>query len=94
MTAREIEGRIVEILKPHGVRSIALFGSYARGEASTASDIDVLVEFSGRKTLFDIAGIEDELSEGLGLKVDLLTEKALSPYLAEEIKKNLLVIYG
>lgn len=94
MNAQELEQGIVSILKRYGVKSIGIFGSFARGEARPDSDIDVLVEFSTRKTLFDIVGIEQELSETLGIKVDLLTEKAVSPYLADRIKKELVVIYG
>jgi hypothetical protein len=86
--------KIVSILKGHGVKTIGIFGSYARGEAGPESDIDVLVEFSGRKSLLDIVGIEQELSEALGIKVDLLTEKSISPYLIDSVKKEMAVIYG
>ncbi|MBF0563900.1 MAG: nucleotidyltransferase family protein [Nitrospirae bacterium] len=93
MNTKAFEDTIVSMLKPHGVKSIAIFGSYARGEASPHSDLDVLVEFMTKKTLFDIIGIEQELTESLGVKVDLLTEKAISPYLIDRIKKELVVIY-
>ncbi|KJR43469.1 DNA polymerase beta domain-containing protein [Candidatus Magnetoovum chiemensis] len=90
---KEINNKIVKFLQPHGVKTIAIFGSYARGETTKTSDIDLLVEFSDKKTLFDLVAIENELSESLGIKVDLLTEKALSPYLVDSIKKQLVVIY-
>ena len=85
--------KLISILSRHGVNKIAVFGSYARSEASPKSDLDILVEFSERKSLFDIVGIEMELSEALNLKVDLLTEKAISPYLIDTIKKEAKVIY-
>ncbi|MDA8077690.1 MAG: nucleotidyltransferase family protein [Nitrospiraceae bacterium] len=91
---QEIGNKIVSILKKHNVLKIGIFGSYARGEATPTSDIDVLVEFATRKTLLDMVGIEQELTEELGIKVDLLTEKAISPYLVDSIKKELMVIYG
>ncbi|WP_420266577.1 nucleotidyltransferase family protein [Candidatus Magnetominusculus dajiuhuensis] len=90
---QEIEDKIVNFLKPHGVKSIAVFGSYGRGDFSNDSDIDILVEFSTSKTLYDIAGIELDLSEALGIKVDMLTEHAISPYLIDNIKKSLVKIY-
>ena len=85
--------KIITILQRHGVKKISVFGSYARGEASPQSDIDIIVEFSDRKSLLDLVGIEQELSETLGRKVDLLTEKSINPYLIDRIKKERLVIY-
>ncbi|MBF0554983.1 MAG: nucleotidyltransferase family protein [Nitrospirae bacterium] len=90
---QEIKHTIVDFLKPYGVKSIAIFGSYGRGDFSVNSDIDVLVEFSTNMTLYDIVGIELELSEALGIKVDLLTEPAISPYMIDTIKKSLVKIY-
>lgn len=84
---------IISLIKKHGAKKIAVFGSYARGEAKPKSDIDILVEFSERKSLLDIVGIEQELSDTLGIKVDLLTEKSISPYLIGRIKKEMKVIY-
>lgn len=81
-------------LQSYGARRIAIFGSYARGEGKPGSDIDVLVEFSERKTLLEFVGIERQLSELLGVKVDLLTEKSISPYLIDRIKEEMEVIHG
>lgn len=86
--------RIVQILKNEGAKRIAVFGSYIRGEERPESDIDIIVEFSGRKSLLELVRIERELSEALGIKVDLLTEKSISPYLVDTIKKEMEVIYG
>ncbi|HEO66069.1 MAG TPA: hypothetical protein ENI73_09405 [Spirochaetes bacterium] len=81
------------ILSKHKVKKLSLFGSYARGENDQNSDIDLLVEFSDRKSLLDIVEIEIELSEALNRKVDLLTEKSISPYLIDNIKKDAKMIY-
>jgi predicted nucleotidyltransferase len=75
-------------------KKIALFGSYVRGEEKQGSDIDIIVEFSERKSLLELVRIERELSEVLGIKVDLLTEKSISPYLIDTIRDEMEVIYG
>ena len=93
MSREEIETALVSILAKYGVRKIGLFGSYARGEERTDSDLDVLVEFEKRKSLLTLVRIERELSEHIGVKVDLLTEQAISPYLLDRIKADLKVIY-
>jgi len=89
----EIFEKIAQALKNQGARKIAVFGSCVRGEEKPGSDIDILVEFSGRKSLLELVKIERELSEVLGIKVDLLTEKSISPYLIDTIKKEMEVIY-
>ena len=86
--------KITSILKGYGAKKISIFGSYARGEERETSDVDIIVEFSERKSLFDIVGIEQDLSERLGIKADLLTEKSISPYLIDRIKQEMVVIYG
>ena len=91
---KEIFRKLADILEDQGAVRIAVFGSYAREEEKPDSDIDVLVEFSPRKSLLELVRIERELSEALGIKVDLLTERAISPYLIDDIKRQMKVIYG
>lgn len=93
MNKEDIFEKMTRILKNQGARKIAVFGSYVRGEEKPGSDIDIIVEFSERKSLFDLVGIEQEVSDALGIKVDLLTEKSISPYLIDRIKKEMVVIY-
>ena len=81
-------------LKLHGVKKASLFGSIVREELTDKSDIDILVEFSERKSLLDLVRIERELSVALNIKVNLLTEKSISPYLIDRIKSEMGVIYG
>lgn len=89
---RELFEKINLFLKKEGATKVAVFGSYARGEEKPESDIDVLVEFSENKSLLTMVRIERELSEFLGVKVDLLTEESISPYLIDRIKKEAKVI--
>ena len=72
---------------------IGIFGSYARKEPGIDSDLDILVSFSDKKSLLDLVRIERELTELLGIKVDLLTENAVSPLIKKRIKQEEQVIY-
>ena len=85
-----------KILKSHkknlstrGVRSLALFGSVARDEASAKSDIDILVDFDARKGLFIFVDLKNYLENILdSSKVDLVTQGALHPALKKRILKE------
>uniref|UniRef100_A0A7C4Y4P6 Polymerase nucleotidyl transferase domain-containing protein n=1 Tax=candidate division WOR-3 bacterium TaxID=2052148 RepID=A0A7C4Y4P6_UNCW3 len=94
MNKQEIFEKIIEFLKNEGAKRISVFGSYVRGEEKKESDIDIIVEFSERKSLLELVRIERELSEFLGIKVDLLTEQSISPYLIDSIRKEMEVIYA
>jgi predicted nucleotidyltransferase len=85
---------IAEICRQNDVASLGLFGSMVSGEATEKSDVDLLVQFSKRKSLLAMLKLERQLSVALGRKVDLVTEAALSPYLRERIKSDLQVIYA
>ena len=69
---------LVEICRQNDVAMVGVFDSAARGEATDDSDIDLLVEFSKRKSLLKLVALERQLSAALGKKVDLLTEAAIS----------------
>ncbi len=90
----QIQGQIVPILKAHDVRRSALFGSFARGEETAESDIDLLIEFKGKKSLLDLVDLKIELKEALHKNVDLVTYRSVSPLLKEKIQKEAIQIYG
>jgi predicted nucleotidyltransferase len=84
---------LIELCRQNDVAKLELFGSSARGEANEDSDIDLIVEFSKRKSLLALVSLERKMSAVLGQKVDLLTEAAISPYLRQKINRDRRVIY-
>jgi len=83
---------IVEILEKEGAKSAFIFGSFARGEETDKSDIDIIVEFKQTKSLLDLVRIEREITEKIGIKADLQTEKSISPYIAKYIENEKMAI--
>ena len=69
----------------YSVKSLEIFGSFVRGEASPSSDLDLLVEFEQTPTLFSFIRLENELSELLGIRVDLVMKNGLKPALGARI---------
>ncbi len=92
MSKKLLFKKIASRLKSLGASKVGIFGSYARGETTKKSDIDVLVDFKDRKSLLQIVQIEQALTEELGVKVDILTEAAISPYLIDRIKKEMIAV--
>ena len=85
--------KLVELSKKNDFSYLGLFGSFARGEATRRSDIDLLVHFSKRKSLLEVVRMEREFTESLGRPVELLTESSISPFLIDRIKAEVQVIY-
>lgn len=83
------ENKIANILRRHGVTQAAIFGSFSRKDANQASDLDLLVTYKPGTTLFDAINLQEELEQALGKKVDLVSQKYLSPRLAKRIKHDL-----
>jgi predicted nucleotidyltransferase len=80
--------KIEEIGRRFGVSQIRVFGSVARGTATEKSDIDLLVHVEPRRSLLDIIGFEQEVAELLGVKVDVVTERALHHLLEDSIRRD------
>jgi uncharacterized protein len=74
---RILRAHLPELRQHYGVRALGVFGSYARGEQSPRSDLDVLVEFDQPPTLPEFMDLEHYLKRLLGVKVDLVTRRAL-----------------
>src|SRR5688572_16953645 len=75
-------------LSQKGVRALAIFGSTARNEASSKSDVDILIDFDSKKGLFVFVGIKNYLEEILKCDVDLVTKNALHPALKKKILRE------
>ena len=71
--------RIRPALTERGVLRIGVFGSVARGEQSTGSDVDILVELTDESDLFDLAAIRRMLSKAMDCDVDVVSERGLKP---------------
>jgi hypothetical protein len=76
---------ILDAARRHGAHNIRMVGSVARGEAGEQSDIDILVAMEQGRSLLDVIDLGHELEELLKMKVDVLTEGGLSPYLRDRI---------
>jgi predicted nucleotidyltransferase len=81
-----------ELRKRFKVKTIGVFGSYVRGEQKRQSDVDVLVEFEEPVGLFEFMDLEMYLTGLLGVKVDLVSKKALKPHIGERILKEVAMI--
>ncbi len=85
---------IISTLKEFHPERIGIFGSFARNENTPESDIDILVKFKNGITLLQLIKLENDLSEKLGIKVDLVTEGALTnDKLKKSIQKDLKIIF-
>jgi predicted nucleotidyltransferase len=81
-----------EIKDRYNVKSLGIFGSYVRKEAIESSDLDILVEFTRAPSLLEFIRMEDELSEKLGIKVDLVMKKALKTHIGRRILAEVIPI--
>ncbi len=83
---RILRQHLPELQARYGVKSLGIFGSYVRGEARKNSDLDVLVEFGDKPlSLFGFIGLQNYLSDLLGIKVDLVERKGLKPAIGQHI---------
>ena len=79
---------IVCTLREYNIKRASLFGSFANGDADESSDIDLLIEFEGKKSLLDMVRLKNELQEILGKKVDLVTFNSLHHLLRDRILRE------
>ena len=76
---RQVSGRITEAAARRGATNLRVFGSIARGEATPTSDVDLLVDLEPGRSLVDLGGLLMDLTELLGVEVDVVTEASVKP---------------
>ncbi len=88
---------VLPVLQPYGVKRVAVFGSFARGEQTTESDIDILVDLDEPRRrplgLLTWTRLERELSEKIGRKVELVTNQGLNRHIRPFIEADMVIIY-
>jgi predicted nucleotidyltransferase len=82
---KEKRADILALAAKHGARNVRVFGSVARGDADEQSDIDFLVQMAPGRSLLDLGGLQYDLEQLLGCRVDVVTEQGLKARLREEI---------
>ncbi len=85
---KEKRAEILEIAARHGARNIRVFGSVARGEAETSSDIDLLIDMDSDRSLLDVTAFREDMRNLLGHRVDVVSEKGLYWLIRRRILKE------
>ncbi|MFC1794344.1 nucleotidyltransferase family protein, partial [Planctomycetota bacterium] len=85
---RQQRNEILKLASQHGARNVRVFGSAARGEAGTDSDIDFLVELEPDRTLFDLGALVMDLQDLLDRKIDIVTDDSIYWLLRRKILKE------
>lgn len=89
MLTKEDQQTIIEQIRPYNPRRIGVFGSYSRDTQTAGSDLDILVDFKNGINLLDLIGLEQQLTDLIGIKVDLITESSVHPSLKSYIYSDL-----
>jgi predicted nucleotidyltransferase len=83
---------ILRIAAKRGAYNVRVFGSVARGEADSKSDIDILVDMEPGRSLFDLGGLLMDLQDLLGHDVDVVTERGLRERIRERVLKEAIAL--
>ena len=87
-TIEELKRLIIPILIKYGVDKAYLFGSYARGEATSNSDIDILIKRGDIRNLFELGGLYYELEKILSKNIDVITEETFTTQPTDELDEE------
>ena len=90
----EIKKKIDPVCRHYGVDKVFLFGSYARGEATEQSDIDLRVDLGDMLRGLDVAGFYADVEDALGRRVDIMTTRQLLKKFLQSIRSEEIQVYG
>ena len=93
-TLQEIKSIIKPIAKKYGVGRVYLFGSYARGDITESSDVDLRIDKGSLKGMFALCELYTEIEEALQLKVDVLTTGSLDDNFLRKIQEEEVLVYA
>jgi len=94
VTIEEIKAIVEPIARKYGVERVYLFGSYARGDVTENSDVDLRVDKGSLKGMFALCGLYTEIEEALQIKVDVLTTGSLEDDFLRKIQKEEVLLYA
>ena len=93
LTIKQIKERIKPVIEKHGIKTVYLFGSYARGEANRNSDVDIYCDRGDVDTLWKHSALQDELIEALGKDVDVITiGSQMHDYFRQQLEEDMIRI--
>ncbi len=91
LTIKAIKEKIKPIMNKHNIKDVYLFGSYARGEANSNSDVDIYCDSGDLRSLYDEVSFKEELENALNKKVDVITiGSSMHEYFKEQLEKDLI----
>ena len=91
LTIKAIKEKIKPIMNKHNIKDVYLFGSYARGEANSNSDVDIYCDSGDLRSLYDEVSFKEELENALNKKVDVITiGSSIHGYFKEQLEKDLI----
>jgi hypothetical protein len=80
------------LLEQYRVTEVGIFGSYARGEQTQTSDVDVLIDYEQAPTLFKLVELREYLAGVVGVKVDVVTKNGLKPRIRERVLSEVIYV--
>lgn len=93
LTIKQIKERIKPVIEKHGIKTVYLFGSYARGEANRNSDVDIYCDRGDVDTLWKHSALQNELIEALGKDVDVITiGSQMHDYFRQQLEEDMIRI--
>ena len=89
---RLLRRQLPDLVERYEIQYLGVFGSYVHGLANSESDLDILVDFDTPPTLFQFVRLQNELSDLLGVPVDLVMKSSLKPKIGEQILSEVLQV--